>query len=262
VADIISFHGSDHKSGVTMLAQSVCSDLCRRNPDKSIIFLGMNSRPSCDYVREETFSIEDIKIHLDNRTLTADEIKMMCRSRGNFYMLAGIKNLIICRDFFPETAEYLLNIIKSSFDLIVCDTGSDPDNGLAIGALQYSTQRYCIISQCESSISEFENKNWLFRRLGIEFDSLVLNKYFPKDPYDTTYLSERLGKSRDLFYTVRMAGYGRQAEMEHQTLLEYRNDSFGSDISVLADRIMAQAGWKSREIKTERRRKPWKTGSI
>lgn len=257
--NVISFHGSDHKSGVTMLAMSVCSDICRKDPEKSVMFIGMNGRPSCEYVREEAFSIEDIKLHLDNRTLTSEEIKMMCRNKNNFYMLSGIKNLIREREFFPETADYLLRTIAECFDLIICDTGNDPDNGLAIGALHRSGQSYCIVSQCESGISEFERRKWLFKKLGIDFNALILNKYFPKDPYDTEYLSERLGKDKGCFMTVRMAGYGRQAEMEHQTLLDYRNDAYGRDITALADRIMTEAGITA---KTERRKRFWKTGSI
>ena len=31
--NVVSFHGSDHKSGVTMLSLSVCYDICRKNPD-------------------------------------------------------------------------------------------------------------------------------------------------------------------------------------------------------------------------------------
>ena len=87
----------------------------------------------------------------------------------------------------------------------------------------------------------------------------MLNKYFPKDPYDRKYLAERLGKDEGYMLTVRMAGYGRQAEMEHQTLLEYRNDAYGNDISALSERIMTEAGIV---IKRERRRRLWKTGSI
>ncbi len=257
--NVISFHGSDHKTGVTMLALSVCSDICRKNADKNIMFIGMNGRPSCEYVREEAFSIEDIKTHLDNRTLTPEEIKMMCRSKQNFYMLSGIKNLIKEREFFPETAEYLLTTIRECFDLIVCDTGNDPDNGLAIGALHGSGQSYCVVSQCESSVNEYERRMWLFKKLGIDFNAVVLNKYFPKDPYDRDYLSERLGKDMEYFLTVRMAGYGRQAEMDHQTLLEYRNDAYGRDIAALSDRIMSGAGIM---VKNERRKRLWKTGSI
>lgn len=257
--NVISLHGSDHKTGVTMTAMSVCMDMCRKNPNKSVIFIGMGRRHSCEYVKEEIFGIDDIKLHLDNKTLTADEIKLMCVNKNNFYALGGIKDLIKEREFFPETAEYLLKTISGCFDIIICDTGNDPDNGLAIGALHASAQRYCIISQCESSVSEYERKRWLYKKLGIDFDALIINKYFNKDPYDKKYLSERLGKNTGLLITVRMAGYGRQAEMDHQTLLEYRNDAYGDDISIFTDQIMSAAGIKKLP---ERKRKLWKTGSI
>ena len=250
-SNVISFHGSDHKTGVTMLANSVCSAICRQHPDYSVMFLGMNKRPCSDYVREEACGIDDIKIHLDNRTLTSDEIKAMCHCRNNFYMLSGIRSLLKSRDYFPETAQYLLKTLTGCFDVIICDAGNEPDNGLVVGALKSSGQKYCVLSQCESSIREYEERTWLFRKLDIDFDLFILNKYFTGDPYDPAYLSERLGKKREDFITVRMAGYGRQAEMEHQTLLEYRNDLFGNDIDALCARILAGAGL---EYKERRRR--------
>lgn len=258
-SSVAVFHGSDHKTGVTMLAQSVCADICRRYPDRSVMFLGMNSRPSCEYVKEDVFSIEDIKLHLDNRTLTAEEIKAMCSVRKNLYMLAGIKNFMEERDFFPETAEYLIMTIAQSFDIVICDAGNDLDNGLALGALRCGGQRYCVISQQESSVREFEDKKWIFEKLNMKFDSIVVNKYFNKDPYDTVYLSERLGIDSEKFTTVRMAGYGRQAEMDRQTLLEYRNEAFGSDIAALSSLIMEKAGIV---MKSERKRRLWITDFI
>lgn len=257
--NVAAFHGSDHKTGVTMLAQSVCMDICRREPQKSVMFVGMNKRPGCEYIKEDVCSIEDIKLHLDNRTLTSDEIKNMCFVRKNFYMLAGIRNFICERDFFPETAEYLLQTVAPNFDIIICDAGNDPDNGLSVGALRCSGQRYCILSQCESSLREFENRKWIFEKLGIGFDAFVLNKYFNKDPYDKIYISERLSMDLDEFITVRMAGYGRQAEMERQVLSEYRNDAFVSDIAALADVIMEKAGIVRR---VERKRRLWKIDFI
>ena len=47
--------------------------------------------------------------------------------------------------------------------------------------------------------------------------------------------------------------------MDHQTLLEYRNDAYGRDISALSQYIMSKAGIS---VKNERRRRLWKAGSI
>lgn len=257
---VIAFHGSDHKNGVTMIAQSVSQLICREYPKLSVIFLGMNGRPSCEYIQGEIHGIEDLHVHLDNRTLSAEEIKMMCHVKDNFYMMSGVRNLMEVRSFFPETAQFLIGTICGCFDVIICDTGNDTDNGLAVGALCSSGQRYFVLAQNEGSLREYEKKLWLYRKLGIRYDGVVLNKYYPRDPCDLSYVSQRLGIPKDEIRKVALTGYARQAEMQHQTLLDYRNDSYEMDIRGLAAMILKNIGV---EYQQERRwKRLWKTGSI
>ena len=257
--NVISIHGSDHRGGVTMTATELCRDLKKRMPDRSIVQLAMSAGSGCDYVKDDVYSIDDIRIHLDNHTLSASELRLMCRREKGAHMLGGIRNRIGSRNYFPEMAHYLIESLRTCFDLVICDTGNDPDNGLAIGALQCSGIRLMVLSQCESSIRAYEEKSWIYRRLGMDFDHIAVNKYFARDPYDLSYLSERLGMARESFITLRMAGYSRQAEMDRQTLSEYRNDQYESDLAKLTEILMRDLGYEA--AGRGRRRHVWKTGS-
>jgi len=259
MGNVVAFHGSDRKAGVTMTSLAVCEELCRMHENRSVMFVCLNSRSGAEYFSEEVCSIDDLKIHLGSRTLTSDEIKMRCRYKDNFYVLTGLDDPVGEREFFPETSDYLLELIKDDFDFIVCDTGSELDDGLALGALQSSCERYLILSQCESGIRAYEKNEWLYEKLGLTFEKIVINRFFSSDPYDVAYVSERIGRTKDMFHTVRTAGYCRQAEMDHKSLLGYRNENYRMDICDLAEYMSRQAGYRD---SLERKRRLWRIGSI
>ena len=259
MGNVIAFHGSDRKSGVSMTALSVSEELGRMHPDKTVLYLCLNCRCSADYFEGEVWFIQDMNLQVISRTLTVDEIKTRCRYEDNLYVLRGIRNPVDGREFIPDCAEYVLNLVKDEFDFIVCDTGSDLDDGLAMGALQRNCVRYMIISQSESGIRAYEKMGWLYKELDLTFDRIIINRYFPTDPYDVTYIAERLYRTKDMFHVVRTAGYCRQAEMEHKSLLRYRNDNYRTDIHELAEYISIQAGYKD---SLERKRRLWRIGSI
>ena len=259
MGNIFTFHGSDRKAGVTMTALTVCEELCRIHPEKTLFFMCLNSRSGAEYFSDEVCSFNDLKIYIGSRTLTVEEVKMRCRYKENFYVMTGVDDPVTGREFFPEESEYLLKLIKDEFDFVVCDAGSELDDGIALGALQNSSARYLVISQCESGIRAYEKNEWLYEKLGLTFEKIIINRYFSTDPYDVGYFAERIGRTKDIFHIVQTAGYCRQAEMDHKSLLEYRNENYRMDISDLAEYISRQAGYRE---SLERKRRLWRIGSI
>ncbi|MBR5228778.1 MAG: hypothetical protein IKV96_02965 [Firmicutes bacterium] len=259
MGNVLAFHGSDRKSGVTMTSLAVCQELVKMHPEKTVLLLCLNSRSGAEYLSEETCSIEDLRLHIVSRTLTAEELKMRCRYKDGFYVVTGLTDSVVGREYLPEMSEYLIGVAKEQFDFVVCDTGSDLDDGLALGAMTGSDKKYMVISQCESGLKGYEQNEWLYEKLGINFDRILINRFFPADPYDIDYISERLGRTKDMFHIIRTAGYCRQAEIDHKSLLEYRNDNYRVDINSLAEYISRQAGYRD---SLERKRRLWRIGSI
>ena len=110
MGNVLAFHGSDRKSGVTMTSLAVCQELVKMHPEKTVLLLCLNSRLGADYLSEETCSIEDLRLHIVSRTLTAEELKMRCRYKDRFYVVTGLTDTVAGREYLPEMSEYLIGI--------------------------------------------------------------------------------------------------------------------------------------------------------
>ena len=120
----------------------------------------------------------------------------------------------------------MLNTIEGEFDLILSDTGSQIDNGLAYGALAISNFNFCIMTQQESCLSRFEGLKERYKKGGIFFSKYIVNKFEEKDPHNITYISKRLDISKKEILIVENVDYSRQAEMENRTLVEFRDERY------------------------------------
>ena len=254
--NLISFHGTDHKVGTTMITQSVAEIIAGSCPDLKILFLAMNGRESADYFREPPTGIETMKFHIDNRMVSGEEFLKTCTHKGNHYMMTGIANETEARYYMPSMAAYLLEEVVPEFDLVFSDCGNDLDNGLAVGTLQVSGQFYLVSAQQESSLRRFEKNKTLMQDLRIEISGYLINKYQEQDPYGLTYLSKRMEVGKDQLMKISASEYSRQAEQEYRTLLGYRNEEYKTDILSLANRILLKLGIS--EIKKQRKSK-WRS---
>ncbi len=239
--NMYAFHGADSKTGTTMITQSVAEVIAYSRKEIKILVVSMHGRLGTEYVDRVCESIEGIKLHLDNRLLDTQGLMEACRIGDNLYMLGGVESIEQVRGYHPHMAAYLLESIESTFDLILVDTGNDIDNGLAVGALEYIDNNYCIITQQETILKRFERVNPVYEKLGIRFSSYIVNKYTDHDPYDLRYIGKRLCLNRETLMKVEASGYERQAESDHRTLLSYKDEEFSNDIRLIANHILSQA---------------------
>jgi cellulose biosynthesis protein BcsQ len=253
---LISFHGTDHKVGTTMITQSVAEIIAGSCPDLKILFLAMNGRDSADFFREATAGIDTMKFHIDNRMVSGEEFLKTCTHKGNHYMMAGITNETEARYYMPTMAAYLLEEVVPEFDLVLSDCGNDLDNGLAVGTLQISGEIYLVAAQQESSLRRLEKTRTLMQDLRIDISGYLINKYQEQDPYGLAYLSGRMEAMKDQLIKISASEYSRQAEQEYRTLLEYRNEAYKTDILSLANQILIKQGIP--EIKKQRKSK-WRS---
>lgn len=250
------FHGVDHKVGTTMLAQSVAEYLSNEYQNLKVLFMTLNGRESAEYVRETPETIEAIKMHIDNKMLSSDDFEKACKKTESFYMLAGIRNELEGRFYYPETVKNLLHTVASEFHIIIIDSGNEIDHGLAIGSLSSTENRFLVISQQESVLRRWERLKSTYGKLGIQFMDYVLNKYHDQDPYGLDYISNRIEISKEQLMKVENASYARQAEMDYRTLLEYRNEKYNQDIERIANKILAKV---SLPINKKQRKSKWKS---
>lgn len=251
------FHGIDHKVGVTMVAQSVSELIASYKKKMNVLFLALNGRLNAEYVKEDVHSIDDFKLELDSRIFTVTEFMRKCRHKDNFYMMAGVANEEDERLYFPSMVDYLLGELKDKFDVIIADTGSTMDNGLALGALLQADCNYLITTQHESSLARLEKQRDIFDKSDISFDAVIVNKYFEKDPHSLSYIRSRLSLDKERISKISMVDYERQAELNHCTLMEFNNSNYERDIINIANEILLDIGGEG--IRKRSRGLRWKS---
>lgn len=256
IHNLFSFHGADHKVGTTMTAQSAAELISANHPNLKILLIAMNGRESAEYFREAPAGVDSVKFHIDNRMVSGEDFLKTCTHKGNFYIMSGISNEAEARYYYPDTAKYLLEEAAPEFDLVIADCGNDLDNGLATGALSVSGEVLLILAQQESSIRRYERNRKLFDSLGIGISAFIVNKYCEQDPYGLSYIAGRLETAREKFLKIDLAGYSRQAEMDHRTLLEYKNEAWLRDMTAVANYILNKTGFP--EIQRQRKSR-WKS---
>ncbi|MDR2770540.1 MAG: hypothetical protein LBB57_00720 [Clostridiales Family XIII bacterium] len=250
------FHGIDNKVGVTMVALSVAESVAERLPEKRVLFLALNGRESMDYVREGAESIDALKSRLESRLLGEDELIAHCLRLKNLSVLGGIANEEEERYYMPEASAFLLDVAGRAFDIIVTDSGSRLDNGLAFGALSYDANRFLVLTQQETALARWEKRKGLYERLGVMPKAYILNNYIEKDIYPADYVARRFAEDGRRFYCVRFVQGGRQAEIERKSLWAGAADGFTGDIAALAG---ALTGGDAGEFAPRKRRRPWKS---
>lgn len=255
--NLFAFHGIDHKVGVTMVAQSVAELIASQNSNINVLFVSLNARKNCEYVKEEVKTIDEFKLQLDSQMLICKDFVRECRHKGNLYILAGLSNEQEERYYFPDSAKYLLESVESSFEIIIADTGSELDNGLALGGMLIAAKNYLVLTQLESNLCRYENRAPWFEKAEVKFGGLIVNKFYKDDPHTLKYIIERLYYDKEKTFRVQAAGYDRQAELEHKTLMEFKTDSYLEHITIIANDVLERAALP--QIELQRKNKLWKS---
>lgn len=252
----IAFHGGDHKSGVTMLTQCVGEHLTEHLEEESVIQAGLQGNPGGDYCKSTVPSVEAVRSYLEQNLLNAQELLRDCKVKERQYLIRGIERPEQQRLYHPKLAQYLVGQLKEQAQFILCDTGSELDNGLAIGGLQSADLRCLVLTQQESSLSRWERHQNLYRRLGIDFQMVIINRYLPEASFTKEYIAERLGFPVDRILTVSDSPYGLRADGEKKSLLQYKDERVRQGIRSVCERLAERCGVDYPE---ERRLKRWKS---
>lgn len=239
---VFAFHGAEYKVGSTMLTQSVAQMIAGGKKDVKVLLLFLNGRRSTDYCREDPESIEAVRASIDNKMLTLAEFMQICYRSDNLYMLAGVRRLFEQRFYGPQMSEYIIKLVRDSFDLILIDCGNELDNGLALGALRSADTRLLVLTQQESVLARYEALRSTYEMLKLTYQKIIVNKYIQDDPHDEAYLARRLQRHKKDMIAVLLAKYARQAEIDYRTLLDYNESGFREGVRAAAEAVLEEAG--------------------
>lgn len=254
--NLFVFHGTDHKCGTTMVAQSVAEIIAEQRKNINVLMISLNGRKSNEYVSENIAPIDNYKLQIDSGIIIDKNIIAKNKHKDNLYMVGGIEKELEQRYYLPNTAAKLLEGMTPQFEIIIADTGSEIDNGLAIGGLSLSKLNMMVMTQNESAVCRYEKNREIFNQLKINFDAYLINKFCEDDPYSLSYFSQRLGIPGEKLKKIHMANCGRQAEMEYRTFVNYNEEQYIQDVIKISNIILQSCNME--EIKFQRKKK-WKS---
>jgi len=254
MGQIVVFHGISHRAGCTMTAQSVAELAATEKKELTVLFAALNGRKSAEYMGEKTVSVDEFKIQLKSGIGIDKSMLGSSKKIDNLYIISGVEREEETRSFVPDMAEVLVQSLADKFDLIVIDSGSEIDNGLAYGAVKMKGLKYLVMEQTESSIKRYENMREIYEKLDIGFDKYVLSKHYSDDPLTANYISLRLSINRSSIFEIGYSDRGRTAEIEYRTLLDTGQDKYRSDILKVANDVMRTMNLDNISL---RRRRSW-----
>jgi len=236
-ARIIAFHGADHKCGTSMLAQCTAEKLAQDRPDLRVLLVHTESSSGDDYSPMLNESIERIGPYISDRILDIDEILDRAKIKDNLWIIGGIGDVCSASAFHPDMTVYFLNAIRPSFDVIICDSGSEINSGIALGALINADSVFIVLSQSGAAIARYRRFAELYRRLGLAIDCFIINRYERAAVFDRKSICAQLDLPQDCVITVRSSSYSQSAELDSKSLLNYRDGGFLKDICRIRSEI-------------------------
>ena len=250
------FHGCDRKVGTTMISHCAARLIAEHFQPARVLFAALNGNDDIHYYRGNSASVEAIKIQVDNRLLTEEDLEAACFRDGPLYLLDGVPGGLRHRNYAAEFSSMFIEKAFEVFDFVVIDSGNELDSGLCVGALKTGGKNIMLLNQNESTLLRYEGSEEIYTAIDASFSCFVINRYMEDDPHDVSYLKSRLIRSSGTpLFTVREEGnYSRLAEMDHQVLLEYRCPGFSEDLRNLVAEMTRSAGFGENALKSQKKK--------
>ncbi len=241
MALVISFHGCDHKCGVSMIAQSTAERLAAHFSEKQVLLIHTEQGIGSDYCHAVSETLENIRPYLAEKLIDFSEIISDCKYKNNLFILGGASKPGSMHLYHPDMAEYLIESVRKHFDYVICDTGSEIEHGMCLGALCSSDAIYQITSQSEIALKRFEWQQSLYSQLRLKIRKLIINKYSHKEVNTKEIIAGRLRFDNDDVICVKNSNYGVSAEDYGKSILFYKDRAFSKSIELIVSDILQRS---------------------
>lgn len=214
-----------------MIAQSLAELLQQRG--QKVLYIMGSGKFGCEFFNlDGRHSIDDLKAAVRSGRVSSEDFLQNLEEIKGLWVLPAVRNPLSAKYFTENSYEIMLAEVQNEFDYTLIDSGSDPDLGLTISAVNTADDRFFVTTQQSKSIRRLlllqKNVMMPLQKEG----RLIINKYM-KDPGlllkgDVLTLCEM-----EEAFTVPYVEYGWQAEMESKSLLRY--GKFARAMTALAD---------------------------
>ncbi len=237
--NIFAFHGSDHKAGTTQLAQCCAERLSESRKDITVLLVHGDGGRGSEYCSHVYESVEKLRPFVASEHIDIEELKARSFYSSNLYIWGGYESPDASDIFTPDMAELLLAAAGRHFDIIIVDTGSRLEDGLALGSVFAADRVYMVFNQRESSLQRYEWLSFLYDRIELKIEGFIINRYEPQSLYEKDYIAERLLIDKQRILTVREDAAGLKAESEGKSLIALKaSKGFVRDIDKVIKDIL------------------------
>ena len=238
---VVAFCGTQPQVGVTSLALSVASRLGTLTGTK-VGVLGLNPwNPGDFFIRYSGNYLDEFSTQLANKVLNSSQLLNSMGKYNSFYYLAGNRSIKKQFKYYQEEINFLINLAKEVFDLLILDAGSHFDNAMSLEALANSDVTFLITNQQSCGYRAWTYSfEQIIEPLGYKKSDflLILNKY-----HESTQLltAKQIAQEYGLpfvRYITDLGPLGVSAEREKLLLLDYKDPAYEKDIESLAQTLI------------------------
>lgn len=234
MAEMIAFYGGDSQTGVTMITQSVGEQLTGKG--FRVLLLAAGTEPGDDYIPGKgVSSIDDLRPYLLEGQLTAAEAEQSIVCCRKLDILPAVRSYHSMKMYQENTLELLYECFKEKYDYILVDGGSSVTEPLTLSALRHCHTLFFIVTQQQKVLRRLAFRKSQLIQLTVPI-FYVVNKYHDEKYFHSLQqLALQLQCEEDKLFKVPYVPYGWQAEMEQETLLQYR--TFAAGVSAISRKI-------------------------
>lgn len=238
---VITFYGSDHGVGTTMIAQS-CAEILSDEGYK-VLLISASRNSGNEFLNIEALNdngaggIDDLKNNLSNSVLTREDIdSVIVNVKNNMDFLQGSKNPLFLRHYRPEHIESLISLLQDDYDLVIIDAGCDPNNPLLIGAILQAKKTFLVTTQSPKAAQRYKKLvNFVYGNFPELAPGLIVNRFISSPAlFSATEISEVYG--REIIETISYEADGREVEAAKSTLVSHSR-AFKDSITKIANVI-------------------------
>ncbi|MDO5331376.1 MAG: hypothetical protein Q4E99_01740, partial [Bacillota bacterium] len=214
---ICTFLGLDHKCGTSMIAQSVAESISMKLKDNRILLIHTERDSNNIFSPNVGESMENIQPYLSERLIDIGEIAEKSRYKDNLYIIGGNGKPGNSGNISPDMSEYLLGAPSTLFDVIICDSGADFENGMSLGSIFSANNIYLVGTPSEATLRKAESSMSFYRSINLPLTKLIINKYARKSVNTIDLISKRLGFKQEDIFVIGETENGDRAEHEERS---------------------------------------------
>lgn len=183
---VVSMMSASPKDGATTVAISTVICMAQRAPDKKILLIDANLKSP--EIRDHLQITSDkgyplIQADCDSGSLEPNALIKACeqvKGINNLYILTGIQRREWAEKITTEEIEHLLAVARTSFDLIITDVHTFPDQAATLKCVKEADDRLVIvqpiITSYQSSWNDWYNSVWQHCNLTEKDFHVVMNR--------------------------------------------------------------------------------------